>query len=146
MNTWQFHFLNWQGVNFTLDYLSEHSHSHTSLIWLIAWNLPCYLHFTLCLFVWLIKRKFTHQPSRHWNYFWGSYEVLRGWKGGPWSPELLGTPKVEGAWFERGRLTGRPNLQLWFFMPSERFFFSCFSKKQCPQVFSIFSLGCNKFL
>ena len=39
---------------------------------LIAWNLLCYLHFAFCLFVWLIKL------------------MLRGWKTGPWSPELVG--------------------------------------------------------
>ena len=22
--------------------------------------------------------------------------ILRGWKGGPWSPELLGGPKLDG--------------------------------------------------
>ena len=36
---------------FALDYLSEHSHSHTGLNLLIARNLPCYLHFSFCLFV-----------------------------------------------------------------------------------------------
>ena len=29
-------------------YLSEHSYSHTSLIFLIAWNTSCYLHFAFC--------------------------------------------------------------------------------------------------
>ena len=42
---------------FTLDYLPEHFHNHTSLILLIAWNLSCYLHFAFRLFVWLIKLK-----------------------------------------------------------------------------------------
>ena len=74
MNTSRFHLLNWQGVGqsrpspfllFTLDYLSEHSHSHTSLILHIARNLPCYLHFAFCLFVWLIKLKCTPCSSHH---------------------------------------------------------------------------------
>ena len=31
--------------------------------------------------------------------------MLRGWKGEPWSPELLGGPKLEGGtWFEMGYL------------------------------------------
>ena len=66
---------------FTLDYLSEHSHSHTGLILLIAQNLPHYLHFIFCLFVWLIKNSdgsLIHLTSRS---FRGSYVTLRGKKG-----------------------------------------------------------------
>ena len=42
---------------FTLDYLSEYSHSDIALMELIAKNLPCYLHIAFCLFVWLIQLK-----------------------------------------------------------------------------------------
>ena len=43
----------------------------TSLILLIALNRPCYLHFSLSLFVWLIKLKFTPYPSHHQDCFRG---------------------------------------------------------------------------
>ena len=57
MNIWQFHLMNWQGVGpmlaifisfFTLHYLSEHFHSHTGLIFLIA-NSPLLLAFCFLL-------------------------------------------------------------------------------------------------
>ena len=36
---------------FSLDYLSEHTHSHTNLIILAAQNLPFYLNFSfICLY------------------------------------------------------------------------------------------------
>ena len=67
--------------------------SRKSLILLIAWNSPCYLHFVFCLFLWLIKLKCTpHSPL---ELFWGLYVMLRDWKRGTWSPELLGRPKLE---------------------------------------------------
>ena len=51
---------------FTQDYLSEHSYSYTSLILLIAENVPCCFRFALCLFVWLIKLKCPN-PSHHYK-------------------------------------------------------------------------------
>ena len=69
-----FHLSNWQGLGpvwlslfllFTLNYLSEHPHIDTGLILLVAQNLPCYLHFASCLFVWLIKLKCVPHPSHH---------------------------------------------------------------------------------
>ena len=82
---------------FTENYLFEHFHSHTSLILFIAWNLPCYLHFASCLFVWLIKFRCTPHPSHHWDCLRGLYVILRGWKEEPWSPELLREPDLKGA-------------------------------------------------
>ena len=35
--------------------LPEHSYSYESLILLIASNLPCYLHFAFCLYVWFLS-------------------------------------------------------------------------------------------
>ena len=79
----------------TLNYLPEHSHSHTRLILLIAWNPHCYLHFAFCLFAWSIKLKFIAHQSRHLDCFRGSYVILTGWKGKPWNIESLGRPKLE---------------------------------------------------
>ena len=50
----------------TLDYLSEHFHSHTGLIVLIAQNLLYYLHFAFCLFVCLIHLWYIPHPSHNW--------------------------------------------------------------------------------
>ena len=70
----------------TQDYLSEHCYSHISLILLIAWNLPCYLYFYFCLFVWLIKLKctliyltFRTVSGDHMQYSWcESFFFYRG--------------------------------------------------------------------
>ena len=105
MNTWQFRFIKLtRGRShvghlhfflFTLNYLSKHSNGHTGLIFFISWNLPYYFHFVFFLFVWLMKLKSVLHPSHYQDYFRGPYVILRGWKGGPWSPELLGGPKLE---------------------------------------------------
>ena len=106
MKTWQFRLSNLQGVGpmlaiyfflFTLDCMSEHSHSHAGLVLHIAWNLPCYLHFAFCLFVWLIKLKCVSHPSHNYECFRGSCLILRGWKGESWSPELMRWPKLKEA-------------------------------------------------
>ena len=91
MNTWQFHLWNKQGVGpmwtisisflFTVNHLSEHSHSHTGLILLIVWNLHCYLHFAFCLFVWLIKLKCLSSISPL-GLFQGIIHNIEGLKGG----------------------------------------------------------------
>ena len=66
---------------FELDYLSEHSHSHTGWILLIPQNLSCYLHFAFCLFVCLIQLKTIPHSSHHrtasgdHSYYW---EAERG--------------------------------------------------------------------
>ena len=88
---------------FTQDYLSEHSHCYSSLILLIAWIFR-YLHFAFCLFVWLIKLKFTFHLSYHEGCFRGiicSIERLIGGTLEPWITE-----------FERG--DSRPLLIPWF--------------------------------
>ena len=111
MNTWQLHLSNWKGLGscrsspfllFTQDNISEHFHSHTRLTLLIAWNFPCYLHFAFRLFVRLIKLKRTPHPSHHWNCFSGSCVILRGWKGWPWSSELLGCLNWRGSLIWKG--------------------------------------------
>ena len=48
-----------------LSYMPKHSHSHTGLILLIAWNLSCYLYFAFCFFVWFIKLKCVPKPSHY---------------------------------------------------------------------------------
>ena len=42
-----------------------------------AWNLPCYLHFGFCLFVWLIQLKRAPHLSHHEDCFRVSYVILR---------------------------------------------------------------------
>ena len=73
-------------IFFTLNCLSKHFHSHTSLILFISRNLPCYLTFCF-LFIWLIQlnTSFLHLTIR--TVFRGV--ILRDWKGGPYNPELL---------------------------------------------------------
>ena len=67
-------------------------------------NLPCYLHFAFCLFVWLIKLKFTFHLSYHEGCFRGIICSIERQIGGtlePWITE-----------FERG--DSRPLLIPWF--------------------------------
>ena len=64
---------------FTQDFLSGHSYSHTSLILLIALNLPCYLHFALYLFIWLMKPKCIPHPSHYYDCFRESNIVFIMW-------------------------------------------------------------------
>ena len=78
MKTWQFKLLNSQGVGpvWTISVSFVYTglliwvfSVAKSLILLIAWNSPCYLHFVFCLFLWLIKLKCTpHSPL---ELFWG---------------------------------------------------------------------------
>ena len=68
---------------FTLDYLSEHSYSHTGLILFITGNLLCYLHFAFCLlYGWLnVSVPLIDLTIRAGL---GNHVILRDWKGGPW--------------------------------------------------------------
>ena len=95
---------------FELDYLSEHSHSHTGWILLIPQNLSCYLHFAFCLFVCLIQLKTIRHSSHHrtasgdHSYYWeaerGDLEawIARGpnlkwgWGGGGLGPLFIPCP------------------------------------------------------
>ena len=82
-----------QFLLFTLNYLSEHA--HLTLTLLVTWNLHCYVHFAVCIFVCLIELKCVPYPSNQYDCFRGLNVILREWKGGPWSPELLVGPKQE---------------------------------------------------
>ena len=59
--------------------LGIHSYSHTNLILLIVLNLPCYLHFALYLFLWLMKLKCIPHPSHHYDCFREPNIVLIIW-------------------------------------------------------------------
>ena len=72
MKTWQFHLsdLGWilcghMFLFFRLDYMSEHSYSHSGFILFIAQNLPCCLHFAFCLSIRFIKLKCVPHPYHH---------------------------------------------------------------------------------
>ena len=84
--------------------LSEHSHSYTSLILLIAWNLPSYLHSAFCLYSWSNSNvPLIHLTIR--NVSGGSYVTMRGWNMGLWSPELLGRAKLDWLIWKGGHQT-----------------------------------------
>ena len=72
--------------------------SHTSLILLTAWNLPCHLHFCfVCLYGWsnshLVLIYLTIRTVSKGSY----YVTLRGWKKGDLGDlNYWGGPKLEG--------------------------------------------------
>ena len=74
--------------------VSEHSHSYTTLILLIACNLPCYLHFALfvCMVDQTQMQLSSISPLGLFEGIICNVERLKGW---PWSSELLGEPKLE---------------------------------------------------
>ena len=88
---------------FTLDYLSKHSHRHTSLILLIAQNL------LLLAFCFLLvpridptqMRPSSISPS---GLFQGITCNIERLKEGPWSPELLGDRYRKGDLIWKGNL------------------------------------------
>ena len=81
---------------FTLDYLSEHSYSHTGLILFITGNLLSYLHFTFCLlYGWLnVSVPLIDLTIRA---ALGNHVIFRDWKGAPWRPELMGDLNWKGS-------------------------------------------------
>ena len=82
---------------FTLDYLSEHSYSHTGLILFITGNLLSYLHFAFCLlYGWLnVSVPLIDLTIRA---ALGNHVILRDWKGGILETWINGGPKLEGEW------------------------------------------------
>ena len=97
---------------FTQDYLPEHSWSHTTLILLIAWNLPCYFHFAFCLFVWLIKLMYS-APISPLGLFQGITCNNERLKGGPWTPKLLGDLNWRGPNLEGGHQTPLHTMEMY---------------------------------
>ena len=80
---------------FTLDYLSQHSYSHISLILFITENLPSYLHSAFCLYGWLNSN--VPLIDLTITTVLGNHVILRDCKGRPWRPELLGDLNWRGS-------------------------------------------------
>ena len=59
-----------------------HSHSYAGVILLIAWNLPFYLYFAFCLFIWLIKFKCESSSIPLLGLFQGVTRNIERLKGG----------------------------------------------------------------
>ena len=96
MNTLLFHLSNWWGLGpiwvFCLSFVytwlllwAFPQSSHADLIFLIAWNLPCYLHFAFCFFYCWFNSNVPSSISSL-NCLTGSYntERLEGGNLEPW--------------------------------------------------------------